>query len=528
MGLLSKSSALCLVVFLVLPQSIVTTQVHSTLDTGIQTPLVGNQAISQEVGDSRTFWILDFESSLHYEIDASLIAIGNHCYIYMQDSVVAILGEIEATSRCEMYSDEFDTTIFPNVTDLTGDPDGRIGDIDGDPKIVILLSENLMSYYSQYNEFASTYSNLCEMIYIYYNNPTHIILQTIAHEFDHLIWFNYEMDEVHFVLEGIAEYSNYHAGQLAPYNNVSSRTPYFLQHPEDSLIYFNSASSGGMTIAIDYGCSYLFAFYLAEQFGVDLLRDLVMNYDDGAEGIESTLQDAGHNITFNDLYLDWITAVTIDELGFASDKYGFRNMDVNIQSYTVVEDLPFVSIDLSLRCYGAQIQKITSPPDNFVVEVELPEDGTVGVSIAFEDTSGWHVVQTMYDCPILVSGYEINIAYVITSYLFTDTPDGSIDFGVGSLQQIDLTFREAEDTTSTSITSASSSTMVTSSIITTSTQTTPCSSTTVISTTMTSTSTTSPLTGQPITLVTEVSLTLIAVLTVIFTFYYTKKRRMMA
>jgi len=396
-------------------------------------------SLAQDVGDSRTFWTKDFDTETHYEIDSTLLAIGDHCLIYFQDSLITLLGQQEATSRCESYRDEFDDVIYPGVTELTGDPDGLIGDIDGDPRIVILISNNWVSYYSQYNEIASTYSNLCEMFYVYYDNG--LILDTIAHEFCHLIWFNYEFDEVHFILEGMAEFATYYIGYLSHRGNVSHRVPYFLQTPDDSLIYFDVAQK-------DYGGSYLFSFYLAERFGVQFLTDLVQEEEDGALGIETALLSAGHNISFNELYLDWVTAVTIDELGFADDYYGFKNMEVQFEEFTVRDVLPIEIEDLSIRYYGAEIIKITNPTDNFTVAISQPDSGYAGVSIAFHDSEGWHVQKNTLGCPVLenVTGESIDTVFVIATLLFTEASAGSIDFGEGVSGEVDLAITEYSPT----------------------------------------------------------------------------------
>ncbi|MHA2190382.1 MAG: hypothetical protein ACXAB9_04800, partial [Candidatus Thorarchaeota archaeon] len=212
-------------------------------------PLSIFQIPAKEIGDNRSFWALDLDAMEHYIVDAHLLAIGNLCYIYFDDLVISIIGEAEANARAETYRDEFDTNIYPRVTDLAGDPDGTLGDIDGDPKIYILIVEHRQSYYRQSNEVTGEHSNLCEMVYICYrtSNP----VNTIAHEFHHLVWFNYEFDEVHFILEGPAEYATYYSGYI-PANNWTVRVQDFLDDIDDSFIYFEVEAQ-------DYGACYLFA-----------------------------------------------------------------------------------------------------------------------------------------------------------------------------------------------------------------------------------------------------------------------------
>ena len=394
----------------------------------------------QEVGDNRSFWAYDFDENEYYFINASLLAIGVYSLVYIEDYLITTLGEAEATNRAELYRDEFDSNIYPKVTDLAGHPNGSLGDIDGDPRIYILITNNPMSCYLQSNELDVPHSNKCEMIYIYYY--CYDILETIAHEFDHLIWFNNEFDEVHFLLEGLAEYASYYAGYF-PNHNLSIRAPYFINNIHDSLIYFEVESQ-------DYGACYLFAFYLAEKYGVQFLRSLVNQTADGALGLEDSLSAAGFNITFNELYLDWMTALTINEDGFANDRFCYRDIDATIQDYTTIDTLPFEDDNLPLYCYGSKVYRIAFPPDNFVVEMTQPGNAVSGISIAYHDNFGWHVQQAQNrgTSALSLDGSSIDTAYVIVSHLFSDTPGGDIDFGSGTLESVGVSMYEAEEETS--------------------------------------------------------------------------------
>jgi hypothetical protein len=279
------------------------------------------------------------------------------------------------------------------------------------------------------------------MVYICYrtSNP----VNTIAHEFHHLVWFNYEFDEVHFILEGAAEYATYHSGYV-PANNWTVRVQDFLDDIDDSFIYFEVEAQ-------DYGASYLFAFYLAEQYGVQFLRDVVQHGDDGAVGLETALDAAGHSISFNDLYLDWMTALTIDEQGFANDRYCLRDIEATIQDYTTIDSLPYQEQDVPLYCYGSKVYHITSPPDSFSVEMSQPADGVAGISVAYRDAYGWHVQQMQKQGRAImnVSGDSIATAHLVVSYLFAEAPAGDIDFGPGTQETIQVLVYERDETANT-------------------------------------------------------------------------------
>ena len=412
---------------------------HSNLSqqNHFYSPSINTQSPSQnstllDVGDQRAFWIYEFSSSSYYKINATLISIGENCYVYMEDYCIAELGEHAAIKQTENICDEFDYTIYPRITDLAGHPNGTLGDIDGDPRIIILLSQNPISYYDQRNELQLEYSNLCEMFHIYYKTW----IPTIAHEFHHLIWFNNEMDEPHFTLEALAEYAMYYADYLAPYDNLVPQVGIFLDHPEDSLLYWN------MLKPIDYGSAYLFAFYIAEHYGISILRNLITEPADGSHGIELVLQRAGYNITFNELYLNWITALTIDELGFGNKLYGFENIDARVTKYTSVE-VPLLNDKVRLYYYGFHVHKIQSPSNEFKIEIRKDLDKTIGLSIVFHDTLGWHVYQNLNNKETNlitddISGSDIDEFYLITSYIFDQTPPPPSENGLGPSTYIEV------------------------------------------------------------------------------------------
>jgi len=396
---------------------------------------------SLEVGYQRNFWIYDRAASSFYEVGATLLAIGDHSLLFMGNNCITELGELIAISRTENIRDEFDSTIYPRITDLAGHPNGTLGDIDGDPRIIILLSD-CANYYSERNELPFDYSNLCEMIYIHYRNP---IIQVVAHEFHHLIWFNNEWDEPQFTLEALAQYAMYYAGYLEPYNNLAPQVTAYLSHPEESLLYWNLYSEGGVSSVIDYGSGYLFAFYIAEKYGVNILRNLIKEPTDGPPGIEAVLQTAGNDITFNELYLNWITALTIDTLGFCNNLYGFEDLDARITYYSPVGLLPLLNERTPLRYYGFHIHKIQLPTDNIIVQITKSSNETIGISIASHDAFGWHIYQDLHNQEETLitknfSGQRIDVAYIITSYMLNHTPTiiRLQDIGLGPITHIDI------------------------------------------------------------------------------------------
>lgn len=392
-----------------------------------------------DIEEKRVFWAYNYVRGEYFEVHSKLLAIGDWCYIYMDEECILKLGEASIMVKVEEICNEFDNVIYPRIIDLAGHPNGTMGDIDGDPKIFILFLDNY-NYYSEVNDIEHNVSNLCEMIYICYRLFHHNWLYpTMAHEFHHLIWFNNDWGEPPFTLESLAQYATYHAGYLGPYNNLVPQVASFLPHPENSPLYWTDDQ--------DYGSTYLFAFYIAEKYGVDILRDLITEPDDGPHGIETVLHAAGYDITFNELFMNWITALTLDELGFQNNLFGFEGFDARITSYEVVDKLPLANKTISVNHYAFYIHKLEAPPNNFTVIInKIPQD-VIGISLAIHDSCGWHVKQNLHygEASTITesfSGSLIDEAYVVTSYISRSTPIAPEERGSGPSINIDITIIE--------------------------------------------------------------------------------------
>jgi hypothetical protein len=374
-----------------------------------------------KVGEEREFWAHDFTLIEEYEVNATLFAIGDYCYIYIENELITLLGgKTLIAEQADEICHEFDTVIYPRLIDLAGHPDGVLGDIDGDPRIFILFLESSVSYYIESNDLEVRQSNYCEIIYIDYQHlSSDWLYQVIAHELHHLIWFNYEQNEPPFMLEALAQYAMYHAGYLDSYGNLSFEVASYLSHPEDSPVYMNHQR--------DYGSAYLFAYYIAEKYGVQIIRDLITESAIGLRGVESVIQTAGYNITFNELYLNWLTALTLDERGIDDHLFHFEGCYARITSYDVINTLPVSNKTVPINHYAFHIHKLVSPPNNFAVSITTFPMVPLGIVFAIHDSLGWHVVQNFhYDESTLenisISGSFIEEAYIITSYISTETP----------------------------------------------------------------------------------------------------------
>ncbi len=391
------------------------------------------------------FWIIGSFAVYPYtyvEQSAKLLAIGTNCYVYVTNSLISSDGLSNARLKAEDWRDEFEANIYSNVVLYFGNPDGILGDIDGDSHVTILLSEldgGVAGYFDPNNERAGSTSNLREMVYVHY----HTTYGVLAHEFQHLIHFNHDEDEYWWIDEGCAEYTKYLTGYDLTNNLTTFARDYFTVNFDDSLLYWNYESEGGKDVRIDYGGAYLFIFYLAEKYGISAITNLVSESAGGAPSVENALASVGHSISFNDLFLNWATALYVDDTSFGGGLYGFENLNVSMD-YELVSSFPATKTNKLNRFYGLYVAKLSAPPDYLIFEPTDPSSDYLGIAVAVHDIDGWNVTKSIQNTNIVefIEGTVIDEVYIITSLMSDSTPiipSGSGQFGLGNNEYIDYT-----------------------------------------------------------------------------------------
>ncbi len=419
----------------------------------------------ENFGDQEDFWTANLDTQEWFEVRATLLAVGAHCYIYMDNRTIVSMGQTQAIERCEILSSEFDSTVYPKNFELMGSPDGTLGDIDSDPRITVFLVEGVGSYYLHHNELPGTSnSNNREMVYVNSRMGLYNTIGVMCHEANHLFLFNYDNNEATFCIEGLAEFSMYNAGYMSNSSfmqgemtlNVTMSASMYSNTPSVSLFFFDADYYSYAS----YGAGYIFMFYIAEKYGIEIIRDLIsIAALDGPEAIEYVLSSHGYSISFNELFLDFITACTLDELGFQNDLYGFVNADFSINTKRPIYELPFSISNIKHRYYNIEIQEIVEIVDNFTLEIETPETPrSLGVVVAINDDHGWNITQLILTgdgttAQLLCEGENITEAYLITSLIREGTPSAPRSWGESPYNLLDITIKAGHPSKTTDKTS---------------------------------------------------------------------------
>lgn len=422
----------------------------------------------EQVGDQQDFWFMNWGVDEYQQAHATLLSVGEHCYVYMQNESIVILGEEEAFNICRIVRNEFERTIYPVNYDLIGNPDGNLGDIDGDRHITIFLAEESAAYYSPINEqLDHPYSNHREMIYTFSRPGIYEILRDVCHETNHLFLFNYDLTEAVFIYEGLAEFCKYYAGYLSNSSflrngateNMTISLTYFADYPYLSLFFFDeSEPTAGYG---SYGIAYLFILYLSEKYGLQVIKDIATNDSyDGPKSIEYALENQGYSISFNELYLDFITACTIDHLGIYNNKYGFENLNFRVDITNEILKIPTSYNNVKHRYYGIISERIWGLEDQFTLEIKTPDyPRSVGVVIAIMDENGWNITKAILTGDgstkvLLCNGKNIDSVFLITSLIKEGTPPAIYSFMSCPFSLLDIGVKQGH--INTNATSASS------------------------------------------------------------------------
>ncbi len=223
------------------------------------------------------------------EISAVLQRIGDGAYFYIDEQW---WNELDQTAKSNVKDSlrildtEFYYKIYPDLISNFG-LEWRPG-IDKDVRITVLIhpmKKEAGGYFDSKDEYPKlqvTNSNEREMIYL---NSKHInspyAKSFLAHEFVHLITFN-QKEKIRGVKEEVwlNEARAEIVSTLIGYNDtfdgsyLQNRVQKFLEVPSDSITEWTASEA-------DYGALGLFAQYLVDHYGIEILGDSLKSKEVG-------------------------------------------------------------------------------------------------------------------------------------------------------------------------------------------------------------------------------------------------------
>jgi hypothetical protein len=142
---------------------------------------------------------------------------------------------------------------------------------------------------------------------------------TFAHEFQHLVHYDVDSDELSWVDEGCATLAEWVCGYGFSPGHISE---YLLNHHLDALTYWQ----GNL---YDYGGVFLWTYYMWEHYGdASLIWDLTHEQLNGIDGWRAILAGRTEK-TFDEIFHDWMLANYFDDTELAVDGiYGYYELDI--------------------------------------------------------------------------------------------------------------------------------------------------------------------------------------------------------
>ena len=290
--------------------------------------LASSSAFAVDVGDTRSFWGWDLSEMppADREFTATCRGVGEHGYVWVEDAVwndhmnADDVEDVLAAWDDQTPADD-SAGIYETVTGAMGQPPDAFDD---DPAIHLVYYDigeyegyTFDGFFRADDQGSGPTSNQVEMLHLNSaNDPgSAAMLAVEAHEFTHLIIYNYDPNESSWVQESLAEAAMVLCGWYTDEAWVED----FASAPETALIPPDAYS-------LNYGAALLFGTYLMDRYGESILGDLVADTASGVDGVESVLADYDESLSFSDLIGQWTAANYADLDG--DDEYGFSLLDV--------------------------------------------------------------------------------------------------------------------------------------------------------------------------------------------------------
>ena len=306
------------------------------------------------VGSTRDFYAYNFASASYYTAPATLKAVGERCYFYVENSQLGTVPQEDIDSAVEA----FDSSAAPDAADgiyqILTEALGPAPDIDGDPRVILLaldIGPGYGGYFSPLDATRQQYSNEAEMIYIGAEYLwSHAI---IAHEFAHLLHWTFDINETRWVDEGLATLGE----RLCGYD-VSWKTSNFQLSPPDSpLTYWPE----GAPQTPYYGRAYLWMLYLYERHGgLATIQRIAQSDEDGMPSVDAALRETA-GVTAAEAYLDWAAALYADDERLENGRYSFENEAVQLPPRTAFESYPTPDTTGTLRGWETHYIEFRAP-----------------------------------------------------------------------------------------------------------------------------------------------------------------------
>lgn len=318
--------------------------------------------VMQTLGDAKVFNI----------ISARCAAITPKAYLFTE-----INANIDK-NLIDKYAREFDR-IYPTVRAYFGIEN----DVDNNGRVIILIYDmkerSTLGYFYSVDKYPSSeyiMSNEADMFYInsyFAALPEYAdtVLATLAHEFQHMTYFDYKYNRIQ---KGQGSWKDYENDSWLN-EGLSTLSEHYSGYEESTgnwIAKFLSGNYRGLSLthwtSANYGYSALFLRYLSDTEGMGIARSI---YASGTGGIKSVEKATGKD--FNDIFKKFLQTVYLSNQDIRKDPdYNFFSIDLTKYLFQYILLKTGESYYLSLKPYGFAFIRTESKTDR----ITIPKDFT--------------------------------------------------------------------------------------------------------------------------------------------------------
>lgn len=306
--------------------------------------------LADTVGDIKTFKVWNSKMSVFDDVEFKLMRKGSVSQLWFATGEITnghLTEDVADTMiyYLEDHTNEYSFNSQLGVIALDNAVFGDAPDIDNDGLADAFVCDIKDSYdpdagnygyvagfFHPNDQHVNSNSNYRDIIYmdsypgIYDGTATNPLrpLSTLAHEYQHLIHFNYygrlNIDQWTFINESQSNFASLLTG-FFPHGSYYQ----YMQNTNVSLFKW-----GQVIVLPDYGRAAVWSCYLWDRWGFQNAGKLTSSGLVGTTGIEAALAQSGSDWTFPDLLTNWGVANYInDTLATGNRDYGYKNPVIN-------------------------------------------------------------------------------------------------------------------------------------------------------------------------------------------------------
>ena len=309
-------------------------------------------------------------------VEANMVGRGENIYVFVDNRMDITLKEVDKLVA------EFDNNIYPTLTELFGSPP----DVDNNQRVMVLLTKfnnPLTSGFFNPKDLQEVEgSNYHDLLYLNLAaGAENNLYAALARQFQHLLfhtnkveaqrkaedrWLDAGVSKLAEQLTGYIDYSkagwSWDGGNNWLYSTDDDYPGYFMLTEQISLL------EDEISIP-QLGAVSLFSSYLKDQYGIELIQELVKS----SQAPEKVIEEFT-GVDFQQLYLNWVTANVTDSISAINNPiYNYKSFDLKTKPVMIEIDDDYQK-DLAIKGGGVEYMKLYGQNSDIQLSITTESD----------------------------------------------------------------------------------------------------------------------------------------------------------